>query len=89
MDRSIPVDGVYTDTVFNARLFPHYLIDANKRYLASYTSRLLYTSSEIMDSITVNSKKIDKNVSLSEPLFLEGDITVKTNDFIIPEDWKG
>lgn len=89
LDRSIPVDGVYTDTVFNARLFPHYLIDANKRYLASYTSRLLYTSSEIMDSITVNSKKIDKNVSLSDPLFLEGDITVKTNDFIIPDDWKG
>lgn len=89
LDRSISVDGVYTETIFNARLFPHFLIDANERFLASYTSRLIYTSSDILDNIMINSNRVNKNVSLASQLFKEGDITVKTNDFILPEDWNG
>lgn len=57
LDRSISVDGVYTETIFNARLFPHFLIEANERFLASYTSRLIYTSSDILDNIMINSNK--------------------------------
>ena len=40
------VEGAYTNSVFNAPLAPVYMIEANKRYLASFTSLLKFASTE-------------------------------------------
>ena len=46
VDRDINVEGVYSSTVFNAGLAPVYMVEANRRYLASFTDKLSFASSD-------------------------------------------
>lgn len=89
LDRSIPITGVFLDTVFNAALSPFAMIESNKSYLASYTDKLTYASSDIMKSITIDGNGIDDNQVLGMPLFLPGTIKVKTSYMKLPESWNG
>lgn len=46
LDRSISVEGAYTDTVFNATYAPYFCIRANREYIGSFTQRLLFASAQ-------------------------------------------
>ncbi|WP_287677619.1 hypothetical protein [Bacteroides sp.] len=89
LDRSIPITGVFLDTVFNAALSPFAMIANNKSYLASYTDKLAYASSDIMKSITIDGNGINDTQVLGMPLFLPGTIRVKTSYMKLPESWNG
>lgn len=89
INRATPVEGVFTDTVFNASLAPPFLIKANESYLASFTSKLKYASSSVMDSIYVDGEKVNRDILLDNPMFRQGDISVSTNDMVLPENWNG
>lgn len=89
LDRSVQVTGVFTDSVFNAALSPFSIIENNKEFLSSFTDELVYASSEIMNTISIDGNYINGNYKLSTPLFKEGDIRVKTNDNSLPIDWNG
>lgn len=89
LDRSVQVTGVFTDSVFNASLSPFSFIENNKAFLSSFTDELIYASSEIMKTISINGHYVNENYKLSNPLFKEGNIKVKTNDIIIPYNWNG
>lgn len=87
VDRAITVDGAYTDSVFNASLAPLYMIEANKRYLASFTDLLKFASTEGNSDIKLDGKAVNSDIPLSEPLFGPGNIKFSTDNFIFPEDW--
>lgn len=87
LDRSYKVEGAYTDTVFNAVYAPVYMIEANKKYLGSFAEKLTFASSEGNSSIVINGRAVNADVVLDEKLFEAGNITVETNDFIMPGDW--
>lgn len=89
LDRSIPITGVFLDTVFNAGLSPFAILESNKSYLASYTDRLTYASSDIIKSITINGNGVDDTQELGTPLFFRGTIRVKTSYMKLPESWNG
>lgn len=89
LNRSKSVTGVFLDTVFNAALSPFAILENNRNYLASYTDRLTYASSEILKSITIDGNAITDTQILSAPLFLPGTIRVKTNYMKLPENWNG
>ena len=89
LDRSIRVTGVFLDMVFNAALSPFAMIQNNKSYLASYTDKLTYASSDIMKSIAIDDNRIDNTQELGTPLFKAGTIRVKTNYMKLPENWNG
>lgn len=89
LDRSIPITGVFLDTVFNAGLSPFAILESNKSYLASYTDRLTYASSDIIKSITINGNGVDDTQELGTPLFFPGTIRVKTSYMKLPESWNG
>lgn len=87
IDRAIPVEGAYTDTVFNAPLAPVYMIEANKRYLASFANTMKFASTEGNSDIKLDGKAVNADILLSDPLFGPGNIKFSTDNFIFPEDW--
>ncbi len=89
IDRSITIEGAYTDTVFNAYFAPVYMIEANKRYLGSFTDALKFASSEGNSSIKIGGKPVSSDIQLDERLLKSGNITVKTSDFVMSDDWDG
>lgn len=87
VDRTISVEGSYTDSVFNASLAPVYMIEANKRYLASFADSLKFASTEGNSDIKLDGKAVSADIPLSDPLFGPGNIKFSTDNFIFPEDW--
>ena len=51
LDRSITVEGAYTDTVFNATYAPRFCIQANRGYIASFSLKVFFASTEGNDGI--------------------------------------
>ena len=51
LDRSITVEGAYTDTVFNATYAPRFCIQANRNYIASFSLKVFFASTEGNDNI--------------------------------------
>lgn len=51
IDRSITVEGAYTDTVFNATYAPRFCILANRGYIASFSLKIFFASTEGNDNI--------------------------------------
>lgn len=87
IDRAITVDGAYTDSVFNASLAPLYMIEANRRYLASFTGLLKFASTEGNSEIKLDGKAVNADIPLDNPLFGPGNIKFSTDNFILPENW--
>lgn len=87
VDRAIAVDGAYTDSVFNASLAPLYMIEANRRYLASFADTLKFASTEGNSDIKLDGKAVNSDIALSDPLLGPGKIKFSTDNFIFPEEW--
>ena len=75
------VEGAYTNSVFNAPLAPVYMIEANKRYLASFTSLLKFASTEGNAGIKLDGRAVNTDISLDDPLFGPGNIKFSTDSF--------
>lgn len=89
IDRTLKVEGAYTETVFNAAYAPAFMIEANKGYIGMFTQRLRFASSDGNSSIAIDGKKVSSDVKINGRLFTSGDITIRTNDIELPEDWEG
>lgn len=89
IDRTLRVDGAYTETVFNAAYAPVFMIEANKGYIGMFTQRLRFASSDGNSSIAIDRKKVSSDVKMNGRMFTSGDITIQTNDIELPEDWEG
>lgn len=87
VDRDINVEGAYSSTVFNAGLAPVYMVEANRRYLASFTDKLSFASSDGNSEIALDGKKIGSDVSLDNPLLGPGNIKFSTDSALVPDDW--
>ena len=104
LDRSITVEGAYTDTVFNATYAPYFCIMANAGYLSSFTSRLRFASTEGSNGIVFvhGSSRVGMQTSIgsfnsSIRLFRLCDFVVKTSeqrqalawDALVAFSWRG
>ncbi|WP_300791979.1 hypothetical protein [uncultured Bacteroides sp.] len=87
--RESKIEGVSTDSMFNAALSPIKMIEANKSYLASFSDKLTFVSSEGNSSVLIDGKSIAEDITLSEPLFGHGNISFTTDELVLPEDWNG
>lgn len=87
--RESKIEGVSTDSMFNAALSPIKMIEANKSYLASFSDKLTFVSSEGNSSALIDGKSIAEDITLSEPLFGHGNISFTTDELVLPEDWNG
>ena len=96
LDRSIAVEGAYSDTVFNATYAPTFCLDANRHYLCSFSYRVRFASMDGNNSIvfvygnnTRRPAKASTNFGTRERIFGHFDISVKTNDQEPSLDWNG
>lgn len=87
--RESKIEGVSTDSMFNAALSPIKMIEANKSYLASFSDKLTFVSSEGNSSVLIDGKSIAEDITLTEPLFGHGNISFTTDELVLPEDWNG
>lgn len=63
------------------------MIEANKRYLASFANTMKFASTEGNSDIKLDGKAVNADILLSDPLFGPGNIKFSTDNFIFPEDW--
>ena len=87
--RDSRISGVSSSTVFNASLSVLSMINENKKFLASFSKKLSFVSTEGNSNVTIDDVKLSDDIELSEPLFGVGNISFSTNHFIIPEEWNG
>lgn len=87
IDREIAIEGSYSDTVFNAGYAPVYMVEANKRYLASFTDELKFASTTGSSGISLDGKKVIDDIMLDSPLLGPGNLSFQTDNYLIPEEW--
>ena len=90
VDRSVSVDGTYTDTVFNAVFAPIYMVEANKSYLASFCKSLKLSMTRGCRDVVIGGVPVIRDFDfLSDGLFKCGKVSVVTGDLSLPEDKDG
>lgn len=87
--RNNRIEGVLTDSMFNAELAPIFMIEANKSYLASFAKKLTFVSSEGNSSIYIDGKSVAGDIDLSDSLFGHGNISFTTDELVLPNNWNG
>lgn len=85
--RDLTVDGSYSDTVFNARFSPYYMIMSNMGYLASFADMLTFASTEGSSDIVIDGNHVTDDIPLSGGIFGFGNISFETSDMLVPDDW--
>lgn len=89
VSRDSVVTGVGSDTIFNTSLSVLEMIEANRRYLASFAEKLTFVSTDGNSSAIIDGVMLSGDVELSNPLFKAGNISFSTNSLIVPEQWNG
>ena len=89
IDRSIPVQNAYTETVFNAAIAPNKIVLNNSDYLGSCCKKLKFTSSDANSSAVIGDTPMSANINITKQLFKVGKISIDTDDHHIPENWDG
>lgn len=87
LDRTVDVQGVYTYSVFNAKLSPVYMIEANMGYLSSFADKLTFASSEANSDIIIGGNRMDEDINMENPMFGLGDISFTTGEILTIENW--
>ncbi len=77
------------DTVFNQAYSPRSFIEANKRFLAAFSERLEFASSDGNSGVVIGGVAENADVELSEALFTVGEVKATTGDLDVPEDLTG
>lgn len=89
IDRTLIIEGAFSDTVFNGTFAPPYMVEANKHYIGSFCKELKFASSEGNSTIIIGGVPINSDIETNEPLFSVGEVAFKTNDFILPKNFQG
>lgn len=89
LDRTLVIEGAFSDTVFNGTFAPPYMVEANKQYIGSFCKELKFASSEGNSTIIIGGVPINSDIETNEPLFSVGEVAFKTNDFILPKNFQG
>lgn len=89
IDRTLVIEGAFSNTVFNGTFAPPYMVEANKRYIASFCKELEFASSEGNSTIIIGDIPMNGNIETNNPLFSVGEVAFKTNDFKLPENFQG
>lgn len=89
LDRTLVIEGAVSDTVFNGTFAPPYMVEANKRYIASFCKELKFASSEGNSTIIIGGIPMSSDIEINNPLFSVGEVAFKTNDFKLPENFQG
>lgn len=89
LDRTLVIEGTFSDTVFNGTFAPPYMVEANKRYIASFCKELKFASSEGNSTIIIGGIPMNSDIETNDPLFSVGEVAFKTNDFKLPENFQG
>lgn len=89
IDRSLPITGAYTDTVFNGTYTPFFCLMENKEFLASFSWRYRYASSEGNTEVYVDGYSNKRTVQLdtNAKLFDLMNVRVKTGEQTVPVPW--
>lgn len=89
VSRLLKIQGAYTDTVFNAVYAPMFMIEANRGYIGMFARRLTFASSDGNSDIIIDGKKMNADVKITDRILTCGDISIKTNNVVLPTDWEG
>ena len=81
------MQGVYTYSVFIAKLSPVYMIEANMGYLSSFADKLTFASSEANSDIIIGGNRMDEDINMENPMFGLGDISFTTGEILTIENW--
>ena len=89
IDRSLTITGAYTDTVFNGTYTPFFCLMENKEFLASFSWRYRYASSEGNTEVYVDGYSNKRTVQLdtNAKLFDLMNVRVKTGEQTVPVPW--
>lgn len=77
------------ETMFNFQYSPHFMLEANKKYIGSCTGMLKFTSSDGNSDVTINGVKETDDFPTSGRLFTVSEVEVKTSDMSTPSDLTG
>lgn len=91
IDRTIAVDGAYTNTVFNAAFTPIYMVEANKGYISSFCNGLRLSMTSGSRNVVVGGEAVTKNFVFSgnDRMFHCCGLKVMTDDQELPIDKNG
>lgn len=85
--RDIAVTGSESGTVFNAAYSPQKMVEANRRYLASFCDVLRFASTDGYSGITIDGNPVTGDINMQYPLFRSGQISFSTDDTVLPSDF--
>ena len=83
LDRSVDVQGTYTYSIFNAKLAPVYMIEANMAYLSSFAGKLTFASSEGNSDIVIDGRKVNSDIDMGSSMFGNGNFSFTMENTII------
>ena len=77
------------ETMFNFQYSPRFMLEANKKYIGSWTGMLKFTSSDGNSDVAINGVKETDDFPTSGRLFTVSEVEVKTSDMSTPSDLTG
>lgn len=84
------ISGVISpSTMFNAMYSQRYMIKANARYLAAFSEKLSFASSDGNSDVEINGVRETNDIALGNRLFTVGELSVETGDQGTPSDLSG
>lgn len=87
--RNNRIEGVGTDSMFNAEFAPIFMIEANKSFLASFAKKLTFVSSEGNSNVSIDGKRVSGDIDLYDSMFGHGNISFTTDKLVLPDNWNG
>lgn len=84
------ISGVISsETMFNVMYAQKYMIEANRKFIGSFSSLLDFASSEGNSNVVIEGMKGTDDIEIPERYFTVGELSVKTSDLDVPEDLTG
>lgn len=84
------IEGVLSpNTMFNVEYSPTSMIKANEGYIGASVSRMEYASSDGNSEVVIDGLAENRDIDISEKLFVAAEYSMKTADVDLPEDLTG
>jgi hypothetical protein len=88
--RNISISGVLSpNTMFNVMYAHKFMIDANRKYIGSFSNLLSYASSDGNSLVEIEGVSGSSDISIVGQLFSVGQVNVESADISIPTDLSG
>lgn len=88
LDRSVPIVGALSDTVFNGEYSPHRCLKANEAFIAKMGSpvNLIFASSDGNSEVVIDGIPCNSDMTLKGDLMTLGQVSFTTGDSDFPDD---